>query len=47
MTDDTKPQAGHDAASKALAELDSLRRLFIFTGSLTYTTPLTSASGET
>ncbi len=27
MTDGTKPQAGHVAAPKALAELDSPRRL--------------------
>ncbi len=32
MTDGTKPQVGHVAAPKALAELDSLRRLFIFYG---------------
>ena len=47
MTDGAKPQAGHVAAPKALAELDSPRRLFVFAGTLTYTTLLTSASDET
>ncbi len=34
MTDGAKPQAGHVAAPKALAELDSPRCLFIFYGNV-------------
>ncbi len=34
MTHGTKPQADHDAASKALAELDSPRRLIYICGNV-------------